>query len=149
MSVTDNKDELFKMNDYTNWENALKACKRNGSYLFGNITSRADAGNKINGSNVKDKTTFWHWLGIARKIYLTTDTGKNLLIITIRFLALTFVYRYTMPASCCKFIRVIYGNERCIHGCFRSTNHKLAFFNTLNKIRISEVGLTNYVVLDC
>lgn len=72
---SDNKDELFKMNDYTNWENALKACKRNGSYLFGNITSRADAGNKINGSNVKDKTTFWHWLGIARKIYLTTDTG--------------------------------------------------------------------------
>ncbi|CAG2245696.1 unnamed protein product [Mytilus edulis] len=49
--------------------------QRNGSYLFGNIIpSEADAGNKINGSNVKEKTSFWHWLGIARKIYLTTDT---------------------------------------------------------------------------
>ncbi|VDH91053.1 Hypothetical predicted protein, partial [Mytilus galloprovincialis] len=48
------------------------------SYLYGNISTIIEAEKMINRSTFKGKTSLWHWIGVARQIYLSSDTGISI-----------------------------------------------------------------------
>lgn len=75
--ILDNKDELFVMNVYNNWKGSLDSCKNKDSNLLGNVATEAELMEKIRKSKLGVTTRFKYWLGIARQIYLTTDTGES------------------------------------------------------------------------
>lgn len=76
--IVDNEDEFCETSKYDNWKDSLDSCKSNNSYLFGNVTTELVVKEKISKSMLDDMLRFKYWLGIARTLYLTTDTGNIL-----------------------------------------------------------------------
>ncbi|CAC5386818.1 unnamed protein product [Mytilus coruscus] len=73
------KNEFFKIKEYSTWKDSLDRCKTNGSYLL-DISTVIEAKGMISRSTytLQEKTSLWHWIGIARQIYLSSDTGISL-----------------------------------------------------------------------
>ncbi|CAG2207800.1 unnamed protein product [Mytilus edulis] len=73
------KNEFVKLKEYGTWRDSLDRCKRDmDSYLYGNISTIIEAEKMINRSTFQGKTSLWHWIGVARQIYLSSDTGISI-----------------------------------------------------------------------
>ncbi|XP_071125190.1 uncharacterized protein [Mytilus edulis] len=73
------KNQFFKLKEYGTWRDSLDSCKKDiDSYLYGNISTLIEAKEMINRSAFEGKTGLWHWIGIARQIYLSSDTGISI-----------------------------------------------------------------------
>ncbi|XP_063415509.1 uncharacterized protein LOC134697273 [Mytilus trossulus] len=73
-----NNNEFVKLEEYGTWRKSLDRCKENDSYLYGNISTITEAKEMIDRSTFKEKTSLWLWIGVARQIYLSSDTGISI-----------------------------------------------------------------------